>query len=135
MKLNNIVFIVLGIVLLGGLFFFFKPQEKQKASESANSQTASPTPAKTTKTFELVVKDGKLASGSSVLKAQQNDNVVIKITNDEDEELHLHGYDKSVDLEKGKQASLSFKATLTGRFPFELEKSKTELGVLEVQPK
>jgi len=49
---------------------------------------------------------------SAVLKG---DDVVIKITTDEDEELHLHGYDKSVELKKDQPAELSFNANLTGR--------------------
>ena len=134
MKLNNLLFVFLGVVALGGLFLLFKPQNKPQVSQTMQTTNPSPTPEKKTKIFELVVKDKKLVSGESVLKVTQNDDVVIKITVDEEEELHLHGYDKSVDLEKDKQASLSFKANLSGRFPFELERSKTELGTLEVEP-
>lgn len=65
----------------------------------------------------------------------EGDNVEIKITVDEDEELHLHGYNKMVDLTSGKAGKLDFVANLTGRFPYELEHSKTEIGALEVSPK
>jgi len=132
MRLHPLNFIIIGIAVLGGLFFVFKPQNKPQTSQI---QTAHASPTPEVKTFELVVKSRKLIVGESTLKAIQNENVVIKITVDENEELHLHGYDKSVDLEKGKQGTLSFVAKITGRFPFELEKSKTELGALEVQPK
>jgi len=64
----------------------------------------------------------------------QGDNVTINITVDEDEELHLHGYDVHTDLQKGIPGSLSLVASSSGRFPFELEHSSTELGALEVQP-
>lgn len=132
MKPSPLIFVVLGLFLLGGLFLLFKPQNKPQTTQTTN---VSSTPEKKIKTFQLVVKNRKLVSGDSVLKVTQDDDVVIKITVDEDEELHLHGYDKSMDLEKGKQGTLSFVAKVTGRFPFELEKSKTELGALEVQPK
>jgi hypothetical protein len=86
------------------------------------------------KTFDLVVQNKKLISGSKVLSVQQNDNVTIHITADQDEELHLHGYDLHVDLKKGKPGTLSFVASSSGRFPYELEHSSTVIGALEVQP-
>jgi hypothetical protein len=82
-----------------------------------------------------MVKNRKLVSGPAILTAIQGDDVTIKITADEDEELHLHGYDKAVDLEKDKPAELHFTANLTGNFPYELEHSSTEIGSLQVQPK
>jgi hypothetical protein len=88
-----------------------------------------------TKTFELVVQNKKVISGGDTIKVMQGENVSIKITVDEDEELHLHGYNKMVNIEKGKPAMLEFVADKSGRFPYELEKSGTELGNLEVQPK
>jgi plastocyanin len=87
------------------------------------------------KTFDLVVKNRKLVSGPSVLSVNQGDMVSIQITVDENEELHLHGYNLHIDLEKGIPGSLSFLASASGRFPYELEHSSTEIGALEVQPK
>lgn len=86
-------------------------------------------------TFELVIKGKKLVSGPDPIKVNQGDEVTIRITSDEAEEFHVHAYDNSVELEPGKQATLAFTAKLSGRFPFELENSKTEIGALEVQPK
>lgn len=86
-------------------------------------------------TYELIIQDKKLISGSATIKVTQGDEVTIKITSDEAEEFHVHAYDNSVELEPGKQATLTFTANLSGRFPFELENSKTEIGALEVQPK
>jgi hypothetical protein len=87
------------------------------------------------KTFTLVVQNRKLIVGPHTLNVAQNDTVTIIITADEDEELHVHGYDLHIDLKKNTKASLSFVASSSGRFPFELERSKTDLGALEVQPK
>lgn len=89
----------------------------------------------TKKTFDLVIKNKKIISGGETLQATQGDEVTINITSDEPEEFHVHAYDKSVELEADKQATLTFTANISGRFPFELEKSKTEVGALEVQPK
>ncbi len=141
MKFSNAVFLIIAVVLLGGLFYFFKSQNQTPnysglASSPSSAETSSSSAQlSSSKNFELVVKSRKLVSGSETISVTQGDDVVIKITSDEDEELHLHGYDKSVDLQKDTPTELKFNANLTGRFPYELEKSKTEIGALEVLPK
>ena len=118
-------FIGIGILILAGLFFIMNP-----ATNSSNKLKIQPK----TDVFILAVKNRKLVEGKSTLTANQGDNVIIKITVDENEELHLHGYNYHIDVQKNKQGELSFKANISGRFPFELEHSKTELGSLEVAP-
>jgi plastocyanin len=112
--------------------------------ESDSSQTLSLNPTKvptpTPKivvihTFNLVVKDNKLAAGPTTLSVTQGDTVKITITADADGELHLHGYDKHVDFKKNQSATISAVANISGRFTYELENTKTEIGALEVQPK
>jgi len=130
------------IIVLAGGFFLFSPKNKAVAPAITENNTASSSGANASssaqanpKTFTLVVKNKKLVSGPETITVTQGDNVVIKITADEDEELHLHGYDKSIDLEKDKEGQLAFPATVSGRFAYELEHSKTDIGALEVQPK
>lgn len=138
MKNKSIVYIVLAVVVLLGLFFLFKPKQgaqAPQASTATQQATASATPESNTKTFELVVKGNKMESGPSTIQVNEGDEVTLKIMSDEEEELHVHAYDKSVDLVPNQQATLTFTTNISGRFPFELEKSKTELGVIEVQPK
>lgn len=139
MKINQIIYVILSIVVLAGLFFVFKPEKQQETSSQPEAtqsiQSESPAPESNVKTFELVIAGKKIVTGLETLKVTQGDEVTIKITADENEEFHVHAYDNSVELEKDKQAELSFVANLAGRFSFELEKSKTELGALEVVPK
>jgi heme/copper-type cytochrome/quinol oxidase subunit 2 len=85
-------------------------------------------------TFDIIVKGGRLASGRRVLVVHRNDDVILRITNDAPDQFHLHGYNLLVDLAPGKTATLEFKATLTGRFTYELHKAELELGALEVYP-
>lgn len=142
MNKKFIIYIVIAFVLLVGLFILVRPkqptpptsnQPEQTNNTSPNKETLPPTP--TVKTFELVIKNKKITSGPETLQVNEGDDVSITVTSDIEEEFHLHGYDNSVELEKDKPAILSFKATLSGRFAFELEKSKTDIGVIEVLPK
>lgn len=132
MKIIGII--VLGIVLLGGLFLLSKSNRSTDIKDESQSRKITQTPIEA-KTFEIEVKNKELVFGHDVLNVIEGDEVIIKILVDEEEELHIHGYDKSVDLEKDKQGTLKFTANRTGRFPFELERSKIEIGALEVQPK
>lgn len=87
------------------------------------------------KVFTLEISNRKLVKNTeSLLSIKQGDLVTITVTADEDEEFHIHGYDKQIDLVKNKPSSLTFIANIAGTFPFELEKSKAEIGNLEVQP-
>ena len=141
MKRNVLLLLCLVVVL--ALFFYFTKSSSKQALPSYSSPTpvssAESSPSASTQTnskvFELVVKNNKLVSGPDTLSVTEGDQVTIKITADVDGELHLHGYDKHVDFKKDTPAELQFSANTTGRFPYELEDTKTEIGALEVQPK
>lgn len=118
---------VVGVLVLVGLFMFLRP-------ESLNQYNEAPSEVSKEKVFSILVSN-KQVTGGSVLKVNQGDSVTIKVTSDVSDELHIHGYDKSLDLEKWIEGSVSFVADTTGRFEFELEDSGLDLGVLEVTPK
>jgi hypothetical protein len=84
--------------------------------------------------FDIVVKGGRLISGRRVLVVHRNDEVTLHITTDKADQFHLHGYNKLIDLAPDRTATLAFKATLTGRFTYELHGADLELGALEVYP-
>lgn len=85
------------------------------------------------KEFLLTIHDRQLV-GQRTLQVRQGDIVIISISANEEEEFHVHGYDRSVDLEPNVPSTVTIVADQTGRFPFELEHSKTEVGALEVHP-
>lgn len=118
--MKNFLYIIIAAAVIIGLFFYLKPKQ--------NSETQN-------KTFDLLIKDKKLVSGPETIQVSQGDNVTISITCDTDEEFHLHGYNKAIDLTANKPSVLTFSADLTGRFEYELEGSSTQIGVLEVLPK
>lgn len=135
MQKNNLVYLIIGLLVLIGLFYVLKPKTAIAPQPSPSTQSTSSAQMSNVKTFDLVVKSEKLVSGPETIKVTEGDIVTINITCDCDEELHLHGYDKAVDLTANQPASLTFTTNLTGRFPYELEHSSTEIGALEVQPK
>lgn len=131
MNTKSITFLVVALVLFAGLFVLMKP--KEKSLENLGQVNTPLQPAE--KTFEFIVKEGKVVSGPDVMKVTEGDMVKIKVTVDEDEELHLHGYDLETELKKDIPSELNFVANLTGRFNLELHESDLGLSVMEVLPK
>lgn len=123
---KNLIYLVAALVILAGLLVIFKPAEKVVPANSSKTEV---------KTYELEVKNKKLVSGPEKITVTEGEKIIIKITVDEDEEFHLHGYDQSIDVQKNKQAELKVTAKITGSFAFELENSKTDISSLEVNPK
>lgn len=138
MKINPIIYVLVAIVVLAGLLFVFKPKAQEPTDQHVQNQeqssAVSPSP-DTSKNFEIIIKNKKIISGQSTIAVTEGDEVTLTITSDEPEEFHLHAYDNSVELEANVPAELKFTADKTGRFPFELEESQTELGAVEVLPK
>ena len=92
----------------------------------AEEETATPTP-----TPEPVL----LKAGSAkALNYKQGETVRFRVVSDKPEEVHVHGYDIKKELEPGKEATVSFKATIAGIFEIELEGSGTPLAQLKVVP-
>jgi hypothetical protein len=121
MNTRTVAAVVLLLVLFCGAGYFLS----QNSSESNEPST---------KEFVLRVENGRLVTGASTLTVRQGDAVNIKITSDETEEFHLHGYDRSIDLEPGIESTLMFVADASGHFVYELEHSKVEIGALDVLP-
>ena len=61
-------------------------------------------------------------------------DVVVTVTSDVADEVHLHGYDLSADVAPGAPATIRFEANAPGRFEIELENAGVQIAELEVRP-
>ena len=64
----------------------------------------------------------------------QGDRVVIVVTSDVSDHVHLHGYDIMRDVAPGQIARLRFRATVPGRFEVELEDRSLQIADITVTP-
>lgn len=64
----------------------------------------------------------------------QGDRVVLVVTSDVADHIHLHGYDVIRDVAAGGTARLRFRATAPGRFEVELEDRGVPIADITVQP-
>jgi hypothetical protein len=105
------------------------PTATATATASEGEATATPTPVATPKPPPLL-QAGKVKT----LTYDQGDTVRFRVRSDKAEEVHIHGYDIKKDLEPGKTATVSFKASITGIFEIEFEGSATQIAELKVEP-
>jgi hypothetical protein len=100
--------------------------------ESTGMETPTPTPTRT-----ATPEPPPLLTADKVtdLEATEGETVKFRVRSDEPEEVHVHGYDISKDIEAGQTATMSFKATITGIFEIEFEHSATQIAELKVEPK
>lgn len=78
------------------------------------------------------VADGKRAKGPAGVEVKVGDRVVIQVTTDAPDELHVHGYEKTLKIEPGKPATLRFTAHLPGVWEIELHEGGGVLTELKV---
>ena len=78
---------------------------------------------------------GGAPQGGIVRKTvQKGDRVVLVVTSDVADHVHLHGYDIMRDVAAGGTARIRFRATVPGRFEVELEDRGAQIADLTVQP-
>jgi hypothetical protein len=105
------------------------------AATTGPGTTSGPTTtaADTTPTIEVTVVGGKPQGGVRREQVKTGETLVLRVTADVADEVHLHGYDKSADVAPGKPAEIRFTADIPGVFEVELEQRKQKLIELEVR--
>jgi heme/copper-type cytochrome/quinol oxidase subunit 2 len=106
------------------------PTASAAPQEAAPQEESTPTPTPTPPPPPLLTA-GKVRE----LEFKQGDTVRFRIRSDTADHVHVHGYDLMKDVEPGKTATMSFKATITGIFEVEFEDSGTQIAELKVEPK
>ncbi len=99
-------------------------------SDATTAATTTTTAAPTT--ISITVVDGKPDGGIARPSVDKGDHVVLVVKSDTADEVHLHGYDLSTDVEAGGTARIAFVATTQGRFEVELENSGVQLAEITV---
>jgi hypothetical protein len=105
-------------------------------SEQVTTEAPPPTTTQPPETVEInyVVVGGQPQGGIARDSVAQGRNVIITVTSDVAEEVHVHGYDLSADVAPGAPATIRFTADAPGRFEIELENSGVQIAELEVRP-
>ena len=103
----------------------------------AQEDEASPAPAErpaAPRIPTLVVQDGRPRGEVRELRFDKGERVRFRVRSDVAEELHIHGYDRYVDVAPGRTATVSFPASIEGIFEVELHGAGLPLASLRVEP-
>ena len=124
---RGLFFIAVGVAVLAALFWAFAPAERPAGPGVA---AVSDTPRR--EVFEL--RDGKRVQGPAVIAMTQGGVLELQVTTDRDDELHVHGYDRTLPVAAGVSATLRLQLDRAGRFTIELHDTHQVLTTLEVAP-
>ncbi len=94
--------------------------------------SAGPTGAPVQKVIEVTVAGGRISGVDPRVSVGVGEQVVLRVTADVVEEIHVHGYDLYADLAPGTAAQLTFKADLPGSYEVELHRAGRPLFQLRV---
>jgi glucose/arabinose dehydrogenase len=78
--------------------------------------------------------NGKLEGGVQTLKVKKGAHIVLDVTSDVDDEVHVHGVDLMRDVSAGTPAHLEFDLPDPGRYEIELEQRGLPIADIQVQP-
>ncbi|MFF0727811.1 hypothetical protein [Streptomyces sp. NPDC004134] len=82
---------------------------------------------------EIAVRDGEVVPAPGRVEVGLGERVTLRVTGDTDDELHVHGYDKTAELRAGEAAELAFTADRAGVFDVETHGSGLVLTQLMVR--
>jgi plastocyanin len=108
-------------------------------TDTTETQTEAPAAPKPV-TTKIDIRGGEVAGGPAEINATNGDTVVIVVSADAPDDIHLHGYDIEKKVEPGKPATFRFKANLEGEFEIESHVAEDAgrdplLGTLIVEPR
>ena len=156
---RKVALIAASLGLLVSLFFALRPNEDEEAGQATTVATATTAPAETTAPPETTapatteappattapedpgtvrinytIRGGRPVGGIARDSVARGRIVVIRVTSDVADHVHVHGYDLMADVAPGAPATIRFTADAPGRFEIELEDSGVQIAELEVRP-
>lgn len=140
---RKVALIAATLGLIVSLFLALRSDDERKDAATATT-TASTTANPTTTTgkstgpgavhLDYVIVDGRPEGGIARDAVSRGRIVVLRVTADVADEVHVHGYDEKARVAPGEPATIRFVADVPGRFEIELEEIGVPIGELEVRP-
>jgi hypothetical protein len=144
--MTRILIVAAAVVVAVGLFIVLRPDDDdggaQTSTTTATTSTTTPTttvpppppapppPAR----VRINVRDGRPVGGIRRVTVGKGRPVVLIVTSDVTDHVHLHGYDVMRDVAPGRPARLAFRATIVGTVEVELEDRGVPLATVNTQP-
>lgn len=146
--MRNLLIAAGTIVLAVVLFAVLRPDDENEPQASPTATTVATTTRSTTTTpvkpppprrpqparVQIVVRDGLPVGGIRRVTVAKNRRVILRVTSDVSDHVHLHGYDLMKDVAPGQPAQISFRATRVGTVEAELEDRGVQIAAITTKP-
>lgn len=112
-----------------------EPSQTSAPGPATNQElpaVTSTNPAPQSKAIEIGFADGQVQGGRRTERVEVGEQVRIRAVSDVAEELHVHTYDRRVELRPSEPADVVFTADIPGRHEVEFERSGRQALTLEV---
>jgi hypothetical protein len=111
------------------------PTPPRSVTADVTTPPGSPTstPSVPAPTVIVVVSDGQVTPKPGPVEVKLGQRVIIDVTSDAADEVHVHGYDRTLELSPGKPGRIEFTASIPGAFEVEHEEAHKELFELRVR--
>jgi hypothetical protein len=142
----RILIVVIALVVAAGLYLVFRPDDADEPSANPPPATVATTGEATTTAppppppgppppaqVRIVVRGGLPVGGPRRVTVARNRRVVLTVTSDVSDEVHLHGYDLMQDVGPGMPARIAFRATRPGTVEAELEDAGVQIAQITAQ--
>jgi hypothetical protein len=135
------------LVVAAALFLILRPDDDGGSASTTTTATQTTTPTTTVPPppprpptpppparVRIVIRDGQPVGGVRRVTVSKGRRVVLIVTSDVTDHVHLHGYDVMRDVGPGRAARLSFRATIVGTVEVELEDRRVPIARVTTQP-
>jgi hypothetical protein len=131
---------VAAFVVLGPLSGEREPAQRaggstDTARDGSASPSGDPAPSQPKPRYTVVrVEGGKPVGGVQEVEVESGDTVRLAIRSDRRDEVHIHGYDRYVQVGPKRSGKVRFRADLEGVYEIELHSDSTQIASLRVEP-
>ncbi|HEX7255618.1 MAG TPA: hypothetical protein VF236_06790 [Gaiellaceae bacterium] len=148
--MNRLLIVAVALVLAGGLYFVLRPDDTDEPSAGPPATTQSTTTATAPTTtaeqpppppgpppparVRITIRDGLPVGGVRRVTVARGRRVILQVTSDVTDHVHLHGYDIMRDVGPGQPAQISFRATIVGTVEAELEDRHVQIATITTKP-
>ena len=148
--MRRLLIVAAAAVVAGGLFLALRPNDDDDGTAATGTTTTTATTPPITEPsvpppprppsppppaqVRIVVRDGQSVGGVRRVTVGKGRRVVLMVTSDVADHVHLHGYNVMRDVAPGMPARLAFRATIVGTVEVELEDRGLRLATITTQP-
>ena len=140
--MNRLLIVGTALAVAAGLYLVFRPDDTDEPTATPPPATTETTTTVTTTAappppppaqVRIVVRGGLPVGGPRRVTVARGRRVVLNVTSDVSDHVHLHGYDLMQDVGPGMPARIAFRATRPGTVEAELEDQGVQIARITAQ--